>query len=92
MGDVAKSPFLQFFLLLSFSFSLTPSISKTVSGKGLKLCTQVGSDDSTYTNFHKTCKQCSLHVNNNNTFTQYITSGKNHFNEMIGDVGMAGWK
>ena len=47
MGDMAKSPFHQFFLsLLSFLFfSLNPSISKTVKGTGLKFCTQVGSND-----------------------------------------------
>ena len=42
MGDMAKSPFLQFFFLslsLSFSFfSLNPRISKTVRGTGLKFC------------------------------------------------------
>ena len=49
MGDMAKSPFLQFFLslLLFLFFSLNPCISKTVRGTGLKFCTQVGSDDTT---------------------------------------------
>ena len=50
MGDMAKSPFLQFFLSslsLSLFFSLNPSISKTVRGTGLKFCTQVGSNDPT---------------------------------------------
>ena len=42
LGDMAKSPFLQFL----FFFSLNPSISKTVRGTDLKICTQVGSDDS----------------------------------------------
>ena len=47
IGDMAKSPFLQFFLSLSllFFFSLNPSISKTVRDTGLKFCTKVGSDD-----------------------------------------------
>ena len=50
MGDMAKTPFLQFFLLLSLSFllfSLNPCISKTVRGTGLKFGTEVGSDDPT---------------------------------------------
>ena len=41
MGDIAKSPFLQFFLSLSLFFSLNHSISKTIRGTGLKFCTQV---------------------------------------------------
>ena len=46
MGDMAKSLFPQFFLLLLFLFfSLNPCISKTIRGKSLKFCTQVGSDD-----------------------------------------------
>ena len=55
MGDMAKSPFLQFFFLLSlfFFFSLNPSISKTVRGTCLKFCTQVGSDDPTCSNLSK---------------------------------------
>ena len=54
MGDMAKSPFLQFFLLLlSFFFSFNPSISKTVRGTGLKFCTQVGSNDSTCSDLSK---------------------------------------
>ena len=47
MQDMAKSPFLQFFLSSSLFFSLNPSISKTVRGTGLQFCTQVGSVDST---------------------------------------------
>ena len=48
MEDMAKSPFLQFLLSLSFLFfSLNPCISKTVRGIDLKFCTQVGSDDPT---------------------------------------------
>ena len=43
IGDMAKSPFLQFFLSFSF-FKLNPSMSKTIRGTGLKFCTQVGSD------------------------------------------------
>ena len=59
MGDMAKSPFLQFFFffllsLLSFSFfSLNPSISKTVRVTGLKFYTQVGSDDPTCSDLSK---------------------------------------
>ena len=49
MGDMAKSPFLQFFFLLSLLsflfFRLNPCISKTVRCTGLKFCTQVVSDD-----------------------------------------------
>ena len=47
MGDIAKSPFLEFFLLPSsfLFFSLNPCISKTVRDTGLNFCTQVGSDD-----------------------------------------------
>ena len=51
MGDMAKSPFLQLFLLLFLLllfFNLNPSISKIVRDTGLKFCTQVGSDDLTY--------------------------------------------
>ena len=50
MGDMAKSLFIQFFLLslLFLFFSLNPCISKTESGTGLKFCTQVGFDDPTY--------------------------------------------
>ena len=47
MGDMAKSPFLQFLLLFN------PSISKTVRGTGLKFCTQVGSDDLTCSDLSK---------------------------------------
>ena len=48
MGDMAKSPFHQFFLSLLFLFfSLNPSTSKTIRGTGQKFCTQVGSDDLT---------------------------------------------
>ena len=57
MADMAKTPFLQFFLLLLslsfFFFSLNPSISKTVRGKGLKFCTQVGSDYPTCSDLSK---------------------------------------
>ena len=55
MGDMAKSPFLQFFflLLLLFFFSFNPSISKTVGGTRLKFGTQVGSDDPTYSDLSK---------------------------------------
>ena len=54
MGDTAKSPFLQFFLLSLFLFfSLNPCISKTVRGKGLKCCTQVESNDSTCSELSK---------------------------------------
>ena len=49
MGDMAKTPFLQFFLSLlsssSLFFSLNPSISTSVRGTGLKSGTQVGSND-----------------------------------------------
>ena len=69
VGDMAKSQFLQFFLsslsLSLFFFSLNPSISKTVRGKGLKFCTQVGSNDPTCSD-QNVCIQCSLSVNNNN--------------------------
>ena len=51
MGDMSKSPFLQF--LLSSFFSLNPSISKTVRGTGLKFCTQVGSNDPTCSDLSK---------------------------------------
>ena len=51
MGDMPKSPFLQFFL--SLFFSLNPSISKTVRGAGLKFCAQVGSDDPTCSDLSK---------------------------------------
>ena len=54
MGDMAKSPFLQFFLsFFFFFFSLNPSISKTIRGTGLKFCTQVGSDDPTCSDLSK---------------------------------------
>ena len=55
MEDMSKSPFLQFFLLLSLSsfFSLNPCISKTVRGAGLKFCTQVRSDDPTCSDLSK---------------------------------------
>ena len=54
MGDMPKSPFLQFLLsLLSLFFSLNPSISKTVRDAGLKFCTQVGSDDPTCSDLSK---------------------------------------
>ena len=55
MGDMAKSLFLQFFLLslVSFFFSLNPSISKIVRGTGLIICTQVGSDDLTCNDLSK---------------------------------------
>ena len=56
MGDMSKSPFLQFLLSLSLSlffFSLNLSISKTVRGTGLKFCTQVGSDDPTCSDLSK---------------------------------------
>ena len=66
MGDMAKSPFLQFFLSLLFFFRLNPSISKTVRGTGLKFCTQVGFDDPSAVICQNVCKQCSLHVNNHN--------------------------
>ena len=52
MGDMAKSPFLQF-ILLSLFFSLNPSISKTVRGTCLKYGTQVGSDDPTCSDLSK---------------------------------------
>ena len=45
IGDMAKSPFLQFLSSLSLFFSLNPSISKSVRGTGLKFCTQVGSNE-----------------------------------------------
>ena len=51
MGDMPKSPFLLFFLLLSFS--LNPSISKTVRDAGLKFCTQVGSNAPTCSDLSK---------------------------------------
>ena len=49
-GDIAKSPFSQFFcffffLLLLLLFSLDPCNSKTVNSTNLKLCTQVGFHD-----------------------------------------------
>ena len=54
MGDMLKSPFLQFFLLLlSLFFSLNPSISKTVRDTGLKFCTQVGFNDLTSSDLSK---------------------------------------
>ena len=58
MGDMAKGLFLQFFLFLLLLlfflfFSLNPSISKTIQGKDLKFCTQVGSDDPTCSNLSK---------------------------------------
>ena len=31
-------------------------------------------------------------IRGTSTQIQYNTSGKNHFHEMNGDVGMAGWK
>ena len=52
MGDMAKSPFLQFFLSFLF-FSLNPCISKTVRGTGLNFCTQVGSNDPTCSDLSK---------------------------------------
>ena len=45
MGDMAKSIYPILLLLSFFFFSLYPSILKTVSGTGLKFCTQVRSDD-----------------------------------------------
>ena len=45
MGDMAKSPFLQFFFLLLslFSFfSLNPCISKTIRGTDLKFTNKLG--------------------------------------------------
>ena len=56
MGDMAKSPFLQFFFLLLsllFFFSLNLNISKTVRGTCLKFGTQVGSDDPTCSDLSK---------------------------------------
>ena len=53
MGDIPKSPFHQFFLPLSLFFSLNPGISKTVTGAGLKFCTQVGSNDPTCSDLPK---------------------------------------
>ena len=52
MGDTAKSQF--FFVLLSFS-SLNPSISRTVRGTDLNLCTQIESDD-------VTCSHCKRDI------------------------------
>ena len=52
MGDMAKSPFLQLLSLFLF-FSLNPCISKTVRGTDLNFCTQVGSDDLTYSDLSK---------------------------------------
>ena len=76
MGDMAKSPLLQFFFLsFSLLFGLNPSSSKTVRGTGLKFCTQVGFDDLMCSDLSKCYKQCSLHVNNNNAFPQYIIKG-----------------
>ena len=46
LGDMAKSPFLQFFFLSFLFFRLNPCISKTVRATGLKFCKHVGSDDS----------------------------------------------
>ena len=60
MGDMAKSPFLQFFL-----FSFKSCISKTVRGTGLKFCTQVGSNNQMCNDLSNVCKPCSLPVNNN---------------------------
>ena len=34
----------------------------------------------------------SVHVHSHSHSALYYTSGKNHFHEMNGDVGMAGWK
>ena len=47
MGNMAKSPFLQFFFVVVFILihSLNPSISKTIRDTGLTFCIQVGSDD-----------------------------------------------
>ena len=53
MGDMAKGPFLQFFLSLSLFFSLNPSISIAVRGTDLNFCTQVGSDDPTCSDLSK---------------------------------------
>ena len=47
MVDMAKSLFLQFFLLSFLFFGLNHSISKTIRGTGQKFQTQVGSDDPT---------------------------------------------
>ena len=65
MGDMAKSLFLQFFFLSSFSFfSLNPSISKTVRGTGLKFCTQVGSMTQCAVTCQNVCKQQQGHSHN----------------------------
>ena len=56
MGDMAKSPFLQFLLsLLSllYFFSLNPSISKPVKVTGLNFYTKVGSNDLTCSDLSK---------------------------------------
>ena len=46
-GDIAKSSFSQFCLLLLLLFSLDPCNSKTVNSANLKLCPQVGFHDGT---------------------------------------------
>ena len=55
MGDMAKSLFLQFFLLSSLPllFILNPSISKPVRGTGLKFGIQVGSNNPTCSDLSK---------------------------------------
>ena len=57
LGDMAKSLFLQFFFLSLLSsflfFSLNPYISKTIRGRGLKFCTQVGFDNLMYNDLSK---------------------------------------
>ena len=52
MGDMAESisPILLVVVLL---LQFESSISKTVRGTGLKFCTQVGSDDLTYSDLSK---------------------------------------
>ena len=60
MGDMAKSLFLRFFLLLLF-FSLNPSISRTVTGiYRSEICIQVGSDDPTCSDLSKCLKTMSF--------------------------------
>ena len=67
MGDMAKCPFLPFFLfffccLLLLLFSFKPCILKTVRGTVLKLCTQVGSDN--HKRLHVLMAQCALVCSN----------------------------